>query len=185
MIDKVANDLRCYTEAATGLAGVAIGVPSRSGHFLLLFDPKGAGGQFEAVGIDDRKADGFYIRLRDGAISEVPKISRGGSCERSSFVTAPCRLVAYSHRFGVKELYDVFRAALTTYTRGSIGEEVQAVDASVRRILLDFTSIVIEESTPQERESMTGYEGMMNLIAIDFDLNYTHENCGKTVKPLC
>lgn len=185
MIDKVANDLLCHIEAVTGLKGAALAVPARSGDFLLLFDPKGAGGQFEAARIDDRKGDGFYIRLKDGSIEETPKISGAGSCERSSFVRAACRLVVFSHRFGVKDLYETFRPALSMYTKSSIGIEVQSVEANVRKCLLDFSTIVIEESTPKEREGMTGFEGMLNLLAIDFDLKYTHESCGTIPKPLC
>jgi len=185
MIDKVANDLICYLQDKSGFEGAGLGVSARSGDFLLLFQQKGAAGEYEAVRIDDRKGNGFYIRLRDGSIEETPRVSRGGSCERSSQVRAACRLVIQSRDFEISRVYEVFRAALTSYLRIGIGAEVQSVDASIRKVVFDFSTIVIEESTVKEREEMTGWEGMINLLAIDFDLNYIHENCGCMPEPLC
>jgi hypothetical protein len=180
-IQAAGDSLIAQVIAATGKDGKGIAVNSKGGNFLLIFGET-AGGEYERVGIDDRLGEAFYIRLR-GAVDETESTNlRRGSCGTASRITAKCRLVAMSHCDSVNTLATNFRNALTGYRKKLITPDIYDSHASPKSIQYDFATIVIDEVPEDKREEVTGWEGAMRLIAIDFDLNYTLEDCGTTAE---
>ena len=178
-IQAAGDSLIKHVIAATGKAGKGIAVNSKGGNFLLIFGET-TGGEYERVGIDDQLGEAFYIRLR-GAVDETESTTlRRGSFGIASRVTAKCRLVAMSNCDSVNTLATNFRNALTGYRKKMIAPDKYDLYASPKSIQYDFATIVIEEVPEDKREGVTGWEGAMRLISIDFDLNYTLEDCGTT-----
>lgn len=182
-IQKLTEVLIAHISRKTGITGKGLAVADRADHFLLMFADTVGGGEYERVQLDDRAGDAYYIRLKDGKIEEA-KISgaiRGATVNSASRVTARCRLVAQSNTQALGALAYNFRNALASFEEPAIqSENIFAAGVSIRAILFDFTTIFYEESTAAEREGGTGWEGNMQICAVDFDLNFTLETCLKS-----
>lgn len=176
-IQTATESLITHITASTGKEGKGLAVTSREGYFLLLFGEK-SGGEYGHVRLDDDTGDGFYIRLKNGTIDETKATNyRRGACVDASRITARMRLVAQSTCNSISTLAVAFRNALATYKAQTITEQVVEASASVRTLVFDFATIVLDELTEAEREQASGWEGTMQFIAIDFDLTYTLESC--------
>lgn len=178
-IQKVTCALMAHITNTTKKEGKGLAVPDRAGHFLLMFEGM-AGGEYERVQIDDRAGDGYYIRLKDGRVEEVKATNyKRGGCQDASRVSAKCRLVVQSEKDSIAVLAHNFRGAIASFKAEQLAGGVFMVSASVRTVLYDFTTIFFEETTLSERESGSGWEGHMQLVAIDFEINFTLEGCGQ------
>lgn len=175
-IHEVTCGLIAHITQTTNKPGKGLAVADRVGHFLLMFAGM-AGGEYERVQIDDRAGDMFYIRLRDGRVEETKAVGyKRGACNEASRVTARCRLVVQSEANSIGVLAWNFRAALNSFKVAELGSAF-SVSTSVRAVIYDFTTIFFEETTEAERGSGSGWEGNMQLLAIDFEINYTLEAC--------
>lgn len=176
-IQEVVCALISKIGTTTGFTGKGLAVADRAGHFLLMFEGK-AGGEFERVGLDDRAGDSYYIRLKDGKVEETVAVNyKRGGCNKASRISARCRLVVQSECQSIANLAWNFRAALSAFRVQQLGDDVHMASVSVSSIVYDFTTIFFEETTQAERESGSGWEGSLNVVAVDFTLFYTLEGC--------
>jgi hypothetical protein len=176
-LQEVVCALLAHIKTVTGKEGKGLAIADKQGHFLLMFEGK-AGGDFERVMLDDRAGDTFYIRLKDGRTEETAALNyKRGGCNKASRISARCRLVVQSECSSIATLAWNFRAALNSFRPASLETDVFSVSTSVSSILWDFTSIFFEEITQAEREGESGWEGPLQILAIDFTINYTLEGC--------
>lgn len=176
-IQTAASSLIKYVDALTGKTGKGIAVNSKGSRFLLVFDEK-RGGDYDSVGLDDRAGEAYYIRLKTGVVDETVVVGlKRGSCGDTSRISAKCRLVAMSHCDSVNDLATNMRTALASYKKRMITPDVYDANTLVQSIQYDFATVVNEEVEEDKREEMTGWEGRMSIIAIDFTLSYTLETC--------
>ena len=181
-IQAVTSTLIAHLNSLTGSQGKGLAITSKGGYFLLVFGEM-AGGEYERVMIDDRIGEAYYIRLKTGVVNESsPGNKRRGSCAATNQIQAQCRLVAMSHRLSIVELADSFRASLNSFKAPTIGSDPVRAGASVRATQYDFATIVLDETPESERDQVSGWEGAMQIIAIDFDLTYISESCPVTVE---
>lgn len=160
--------------AAPSFCGSGIAVPSPGNVFLLLFDGQ-VGGDFTRVGLDDRNAESFYIRLRGGEIEET-RLRGGGSCSNDSQITAKCRIVMQSDCQNPADLVEHFLPALRAFRNTAIETGITKATVTPKAFSLDFAGVVkgelSEEENSVKKDAPTGWEGARYVAAIDFDLTY-------------
>lgn len=185
MIQDVTNSLIRHLDRVTKSTGKGMAVNSKGGYFLLLFGEM-TGGEYERVMIDDHIGEAYYIRLKTGIVNENKSTGkRRGSCTVASQAQVQCRLVAMSHCQSIAVLAETFRNALNSYIELTISDINVRSSSFVRAIQYDFATIVEEETPEADRAEMSGWEGGMSIIAIDFDLNYTLEVCPEGTTNCC
>ena len=182
-LQTIANSLISHINAATGKDGEGIAVTSKGGHFLLLFGDR-MGGEFARVMPTDDKGEFYYIRLKTGQVDEATAPKKRGSCNGQSRITARCRLVAMSHCDTIATLAYNMRSAVSGYRNRYVGETLSDATTSVNATVYDFATIVTDEVPEASREDVSGWEGGMSIIAIDFDLSFTAEACSTAI-PVC
>lgn len=184
-IQTVTNSLIQHLNSLTGKEGKGMAVNSRGGYFLLVFGEK-TGGEYGRVSIEDNIGEAYYIRLKTGLVNEQRLTSkRRGSCADTSQVKAACRLVAMSHCDSIQALADKFRVGIALFSKRQNYGYTTDTEAVVTAVQYDFATIVNEETPESERAELSGHEGGMSLIAIDFDLSYTLESCPVSAENSC
>jgi hypothetical protein len=176
-IQTVTDSLISHLDYLTGSKGKGLAVTSKGGFFLLMFGEM-TGGEYDRAQLDDRIGEAYYIRLRTGIVNENRQDGlRRGACSTANQAQAQCRLVAMSHCHSIAALANLFRSAINRYRKNTIEDEDVRATANVRSTQYDFATIVIDEIPEDERDGVTGWEGGMTIISIDFDLNFTMEAC--------
>lgn len=184
-IQTVTNSLIQHLNSLTGKEGKGMAVNSKGGYFLLVFGEK-TGGEYGRVSIEDNIGEAYYIRLKTGVINErkVPG-KRRGSCDDASLITAPVRIVAMSHCDTIQTLSDAFRDGIASFKKRTIDNITTDAIAVITSVQYDFATIVNEETPESERAELSGWDGGMSLIAIDFDLSYVLESCPVSAENSC
>jgi hypothetical protein len=181
----VTNSLIQHLNSLTGKKGKGMAVNSKGGYFLLVFG-ENMGGEYTRVSIEDNIGEAYYIRLKTGVVNEqILTSKRRGSCKDTSQVKAACRLVAMSHCDSIQVLADKFRNGIASFSKRTIDGYTTDALATVTSVQYDFATIVNEETPESERAELSGHEGGMSLIAIDFDLSYVLESCPVSAENSC
>ena len=184
-IQTVTNALIQHLNSLTGKEGKGMAVNSKGGYFLLVFGEK-TGGEYGRVSIEDNIGEAYYIRLKTGLVNEVKTVTlRRGACADASQITAPARLVAMSHCDSIQVLADKFRGGIASFRKRTIDNITTDALAVVTSVQYDFATIVNEETPESERAELSGHEGGMSLIAIDFNLSYVLESCPVSAETNC
>ncbi len=175
IISQVATQLTTGTGQIFTGAGIA--VKDTAGQVVELNVSQN--GHRNYVGIDDSKANYFYIRL-NGSISEPRKAAntKRGSCGIESEVRVPLKLVAQSRCSDPRLLLDAVKAALFTVNFKGVQWQYNIINPKLSPLTSEVLPWTVYASeTGKDANTLLS---LMQIISVDFELrfdyNYT-EKC--------